>query len=95
MKYACIDENRGAYPVRMMCRLLEVKPSGYYAWRHREPSRTVKENERLKAESATVHAESHGVYGSPKVRDELLERGRQVGRHRIARLMREMGLLVP
>ncbi len=93
MKYGCIDENRGAYPVRMMCRLLEVKPSGYYAWRRRGPSRTAKENERLKAQIATVHAESDGVYGSPKVRDELLESGQQVGRHRIARLMREMGLV--
>ena len=92
MKYACIDANRATFPVRMMCRLLDVKSGGYYAWRRREPSRTTVENERLKAEIATIHAESDGVYGSPKVRDELLERGQQVGRHRVARLMRELGL---
>ena len=41
---------------------------------------------------AEIHAESDGVYGSPKVHDELLDRGEPVGRHRVARLMREMGL---
>ena len=43
-------------------------------------------------EISAVHAESDGVYGSPKIRDELLDRGEYVGRHRIARLMRELGL---
>ena len=92
MKYACIDANRESFPVRMMCRLLEVKPGGFYAWRRREPSRRSVDNERLKGKIAAVHAESDGVYGSPKVRDELLERGEPVGRHRVARLMRELGL---
>ena len=92
MKYACIEANREGFPVRMMCRLLEVKPSGFYAWRRRKPSRRSVDNERLKGEIAAVHAESDGVYGSPKVRDELLERGEPVGRHRVARLMRELGL---
>jgi putative transposase len=92
VKYACIEENRGEYAVLMMCRVLGVKPSGYYAWRRREPSRRMVEDERLKGEITVVHAESDGVYGSPKVRDELLERGEHIGRHRVARLMRELGL---
>jgi putative transposase len=92
VKYACIDAGRAEFPVRMMCRLLNVEPGGFYAWRRREPSRTTVENERLKVQIAQVHAESDGVYGSPKVRDELLDQGHHAGRHRIARLMRELGL---
>lgn len=92
MKYACIEESRETYSVLMMCRVLAVKPSGYYAWRRREPSRRSVDDQRLKGEIAAVHAESDGVYGSPKVRDELLERGEHIGRHRVARLMRELGL---
>lgn len=92
MKYVCIEFQRDEYPVRMMCRLLEVKASGFYAWRRRGPSRRARDDERLKERISEVHAESDGIYGSPKVRDELLENGEQVGRHRVARLMRELGL---
>jgi len=76
----------------MMCRLLEVKVSGFYAWCRRGPSRHAWDDERLKQQICAVHGESDGVYGSPKVRDELLERGESVGRHRVARLMRALGL---
>ncbi len=75
-----------------MCRLLQVKVSGFYAWCRRGPSRRSQEDERLKRRISAVHAESDGVYGSPKVRDELLEHGESVGKHRVARLMRELGL---
>ncbi len=92
MKYACIEDQRRYFPVRMMCRLLAVTVSGFYAWRRRGPSRRAQEDERLKQRIGVIHAESDGVYGSPKVRDELLDSGTQVGKHRVARLMRELGL---
>ena len=92
MKYACIHEQQEAFPVRMMCRLLAVKASGFYAWRRRAPSARCVDNERLKQRIGQVHAESDGVYGSPKVREELLHEGEHVGKHRVARLMRELGL---
>jgi transposase InsO family protein len=76
----------------MMCRLLRIKPSGFYAWLRRPPSRRSLENGHLKKHIAAIHAESDGVYGSPKVRDELLQLGFQAGRHRVARLMRDLGL---
>jgi transposase InsO family protein len=76
----------------MMCRLLQLKPSGFYAWLRRPPSRRAQENGRLKKEIAVIHAESDGVYGSPKVRNELHRLGFQAGKHRVARLMRELGL---
>jgi putative transposase len=46
----------------------------------------------LKKCISTVHAQSDGVYGSPKVRDELLDAGESIGKHRVARLMRELTL---
>lgn len=92
MKYVCIKSQCREYPVRMMCRLLQVKASGFYAWRRRSMSQHAQDDERLKRQIGAVHAESDGVYGSPKVRDELLDNGEHVGKHRVARLMREMGL---
>lgn len=92
MRYACIAAQRQEFPVRMMCRLLEVTVSSFYAWNRRGRSLRSREDDRLKQRISAVHAESDGVYGSPKVRDELLEAGEQVGRHRVARLMRELGL---
>ena len=92
MKYECIEGQRQWFPVLMMCRLLDVTASSFYAWRRRGPSRRVKEDERLKRRIGEVHAESDGVYGSPKVLDELLDDGERVGKHRVARLMRELGL---
>ena len=72
MKYACIESQRRQFPVRMMCRLLEVTVSGFYAWCRRGPSRRSRENDRLKRQISAIHAESDGIYGSPKIRDELL-----------------------
>lgn len=80
MKYACIEANRAAFLVRMMCRLLAVKACGFHTWRRQGPSCPVTDSERLKGQTAQVHAQSDGVYGSPKVREELLGQGERVGR---------------
>jgi len=71
-----------------MCRLLRVSRSGYYAWRSRSPSRRAVANARLVAAIRDIHSKSDGVYGSPKIWDELVERGESCGVHRVARLMR-------
>ncbi len=76
----------------MMCRLLQIKPTGFYAWLRQPPSQRSLENGRLRKQIAAIHAESDGVYGNPKVRDELLQLGFRAGRHRVARLMRGLGL---
>lgn len=88
MKYACVDRRRDRYPVRMMCRLLRVSASGYYAWRIRPESSRTKSDRALMTEIRQVHQDSKGVYGSPRVHAELLARGIPVGRHKVARLMR-------
>jgi len=88
VKYACVDRRRDRYPVRMMCRLLRVSASGYYAWRIRAESSRTTSDRALMMEIRQVHQDSKGVYGSPRVHAELLAKGIPVGRHKVARLMR-------
>ncbi len=88
MKYASIERRRERYPVRLMCRLLAVSASGYYAWRARPESPRARRDRALMAEIRRVHEASKGVYGSPRVHAELVAGGLRVGRHKVARLMR-------
>jgi transposase InsO family protein len=75
-----------------MCRLYGVTRAGFYAWRSRERSERERQNETLAGEIRAVHAESRGTYGSPRVHQVLRRRGRRVGKHRVARLMRAHGI---
>ncbi len=92
MRYRSIDRRRGMYPVRMMCRLLKVSRSGYYAWRKRPESPRDKTDRQLTSAIRQIHAESKGTYGSPRIRAELSSQGLDYGRHKVARLMRLAGL---
>ncbi|WP_420635148.1 IS3 family transposase [Candidatus Palauibacter sp.] len=87
-----MSDHKAAYPVRVMCRLLGLSPSGYYAWRKREPSRRARENAALTGEILEIHAMSDGTYGAPRVHAELRARGREAGVNRVARLMRAAGV---
>lgn len=85
--------HQAQYPIGMMCRLLGVSPSGYYAWRKRsrsQPSRS--EEETLLAQIRSIHERSHGTYGAPRIHAELRAHGLRVSRKRVARLMRKAGL---
>ena len=88
MKYACIERRRSHYPVRMMCRLSRVSASGYYAWRTRPDCPRAKTDRELTAKIKRVHAQSKGVYGSPKIKAELASEGCHVGRNKVAKIMR-------
>ena len=92
MRYACIDRRRNQYPVRIMCRLLQVSHSGYYAWRVRPESHRARTDRELIARIRQIHADSDGVYGAVKICAELNEQGYPCGRHKVARLMRQAGL---
>ena len=87
-----LHAERANFPVSVMCQVLGVSRSGYYRWLTAVPSERTKEDERLKPAVAAIHAESSGTYGSPRVHAELVELGFEVGRNRVARLMREQGL---
>lgn len=73
----------------MMCRLYEVTRAGYYAWHKRCPSARSEENAKLLRSIERVHAVSHGTYGSPRIQRVLCMQGVQVGKNRVARLMRK------
>lgn len=92
MRYACIDRCRDLYPIRLMCRLLDVAASGYYAWRRRPEPQRVQRNRELLEKIRSIHAASNGVYGSPRVHAELLAKGVKVGRHKVAQVMRSARL---
>lgn len=92
MKFGFVDEHRGVWPVRLMCRVLGLSASGYYAWRVRPESRRAAANRALIEDIRLIHAESCGTYGSPRVHVVLRGHGRRVGRSRVERLMRWAGL---
>ena len=92
MKYACIARHEGAWPVRLMCRLLGVSRSGYYAARGRTPSAHARRDQRLRLAIRAVHAATRQRYGAPKIHAELRDQGERCGRKRVARLMRSDGL---
>ena len=87
-----MKSNQAAYPVTTQCRLLGVSRSGYSAWRRRPPSARAKANEALTGRIRAIHARSRGTYGMPRIHAELAAEGEQVGRKRVARLMRAAGL---
>ena len=76
----------------MMCRLLSVAPSGYYAWRRRSPSERSQVDAALGARIRAIHERSRGTYGVPRIRAELAAEGQAVSRKRVARLMHDAGL---
>lgn len=95
MKYACIQRHRREFPLGLMCRVLAVARSGYYAWARRAPSPRVALEQQLSTAIRAVHVASRRTYGSPRVHAELAAQGWRCGRHRVARLMRAAGLASP
>ncbi len=93
MRYAVITRDRGEFQVRLMCRVLEVSPSGYYASLKRPPSWHALIDEVLMARLRMIHRESGDTYGAPRVHRELQAEGLPASPKRVARLMREDGLV--
>jgi len=92
VRFAFIDAEKAHHDVSTLCDVLRVQRSGYYAWASRAESATKLEDQRLVVEVRAVFAEKKRRYGSPRVCRELRGRGVRVGRHRVARLMREQHL---
>lgn len=93
MKFAFISEEKVAFPIAVLCRLLDVSPSGFYATQGRPKSRHALRDEALSERVAAAHVASNRRYGSPRVHAELKATGQRVGRKRVARLMREKALV--
>lgn len=92
MRFRCIEDQRGTWPVRVLCDTLEVSPSGYYAWRGRPESARAVANRALLADIRRIHEEHHDRYGAPRIHAALQAEGRSVSRGRIERLMRRHGI---
>jgi len=93
VKYALMDRYRSEFKTRVMCRMLNVKPSGYYAWRQRgRPARAIADDV-LMAHVRLAHAASRATYGAPRVHRELRAQGVCTSKKRVARLMRTAGLV--
>ena len=88
-----MSAHQAVHSIRMMCRLLEVSPSGYYAWRARPMSTRAREDLVLSAQLERAHTASHGTYGAPRLHAELAADGVSVGKKRVARLMRAASLV--
>jgi putative transposase len=92
-RHRFIAAEKAQYSVAQLCRVLEVAPSGFYAWRHRQPSHGSLANATLTEQIRAIHERSRCTYGAPRIHADLRARKKRVSRKRVARLMRVAGLV--
>jgi putative transposase len=88
-----VKANQANYPVRLICRVLGLSASGYYAWADRAPSARQQSNEALIVTMRGIHAASRQSYGRPRMYAELRDEGHLVNHKRVGRLMKLDGLV--
>ena len=94
MKHAWIKDNSDSFHVAAMCRAFQVSRSGYYRWLKAEPSLRTLRSQRIHASVRQVYEESHQIYGSHKIADQLEKDDtlEAACRNKVATAMREMSL---
>lgn len=92
MIFSFIEMHKTEHSIELMCRVLRVSRSGYYACRVRPPSHRDRYNAALTERIRRIHRDSRGTYGAPRIHAQLRADGVRVGNKRVARLMREEGL---
>ena len=92
MRYAFIAENRLVFAVRAMCRMLQVHPSGFYAWLREPLSQRALEDQRQTALLKQAWVDSGEVYGYRKLHDDLCDLGEDISPNRAWRLARLAGI---
>jgi transposase InsO family protein len=93
MKYWFIDQHRSAHGVQKMCRVIGASRSGYYKWNREPQSKRQKDNEKILMDIRESHQNSNGVYGSPRIIEDLQANGTKCSKNRVARLMRIHGIV--
>jgi putative transposase len=93
MRFNFVQQHRGTWPIRTMCRVLGISSSGYYAWASRTESKRTVANRQLLDDIRRIHIASNRTYGSPRVHAVLRRNGQPVGRSRIETLMRRAGIV--
>jgi putative transposase len=84
--------SRKEFEVKLVCRVLRVSRSGYYAWKRRPESERSQKNRELLERIREIHGRSRETYGVPRVQNALKELGFRHGKGRIARVMKKAGL---
>jgi len=92
VKYRFINEHRKQHAIQLMCRVLEISPSGFYEWLSRPLSDRAIEDQRLLGMIRSSYTASSGVYGYRRVHLDLREIGETCGKHRVARIMKVNGI---
>ncbi len=94
MRYAWIETQRDSYPLKLLCRVLQVSRSGYYAWYRREPSPRAQWRQQIGQAAQESHRDSHGTYGYRRVHRDLVEdHAIACCRETVRRVMAELGLV--
>jgi putative transposase len=91
-RYRFVEAESRRYSVTQLCRIAQVSRTAYYEWQDRAPSQRARDDAALTATIRAIHAASDGQYGVPRVLAELQAQGHEVGRKRVARLMKAAGL---
>ncbi|MEP8671893.1 IS3 family transposase [Enterobacter hormaechei] len=92
LRYAFIRDNSCCWPVRLLCRVLDVHPSGFYAWLQQPHSQRHQADLRLTGQIKQFWLESGCVYGYRKIHLDLRDSGQQYGVNRVWRLMKRVGI---
>ena len=92
MRYCFVARHQSIWPVRTMCRMLQVSHGGFYDWCSRGPSARSLENARLTGLIRQSFLDSDRTYGSPRVWRDLHDWDEQASENRVARLMSRAGL---
>ena len=92
MRFSFIDRHRDEFPIGLMCDVLQVSTSGYYAWRGRAKSAARQRWESLCEAVREIFESFDGIYGSPRVYRELLARSIRCCENTVAKIMRKLGL---
>lgn len=92
MRFQFIEAHGDRWPVQVMCRVLEVTTSGFYAWRRRPVSSQQERRRKMATQIQMVYAEHRGRYGSPRVHRELVAAGHPCSENFVAKLMRQANI---
>jgi putative transposase len=88
-----VEAEKANHSIGTLCRVLRVSKSGYYGWKSRPPSARSKADAVLTERIERIHRDSREIYGAPRIHAELRVLGIRCARKRVARLMRETGLI--
>lgn len=89
MRFAFIKHSLEQWPVRLMCQVLQVSRSGFYAFARRKSGPREQRRQDLLAKIQTAHVDSRRTYGSPRVYQALKQSGENVSKNTVAKIMKQ------